>query len=129
MENILINHSLTLNSDDQMICQYCNNICAKGYFNRQQPLRWWECNTCHVSFLVNAKGDIDTVELKSEEEDEKFYTVNLFLNKNTSSISVWNKVQNTKSQYTVNNIVTINQVIEITPINFQDKLKTYIIFS
>lgn len=122
---------------DQMGCQYCNNTCVKGIRERKRYW-WWECKNCKVNFLASLKGTIEAIEYESKEENGKFYTIHILLKQNRSDIFVWERFINfnnyfhppkdkNKQSYTSDFVISFNQLLEITPENFEKKLKTYLL--
>lgn len=136
-----MNHSLIVTKNEKMICQFCNSVCLKGSKDRKRYW-WWECKECNIRFLVSIKGNIDIIEFESKEENNKFYTIHLFIKKKRSDICVWSKEPANfimsfnkskwsqtiaKPYYTQDLVTSFNQILEINPTNFQDKLKTYLL--
>lgn len=143
MENIL------LMKNDKVFCKFCNKPCAKGTRERKRYW-WWECEPCKVNFLVSLKGNLDVIEFESKEENDRFYSLHILVNKKRTDICVWNKETPTltftykpgaknieslgtwnqkpnKSYYTQDLVTSFNQVLDITPANLESKLKTYLL--
>ncbi len=139
MENILL-------TNNKVVCKFCNKLCAKGTRERKRYW-WWECEPCKVNFLVSLKGNLDVVEFESKEENDRFYTLHLLVNKKRTDICVWNKetpitykpgTKNIESlgswnqkpnkfYYTQDLVTSFNKILDITPANLQTKLKTYLL--
>jgi hypothetical protein len=127
-------------SKNNMVCKFCNTHCIKADRERKRYW-WWDCKGCDVSFLVSLKGEIDEIKFESKEEYDRYYTINILINQKRTDICIWNKVspdlsfgfngswktQPNKSYYTRNLVTSFNQIMEITPTNFQNKLKTYLL--
>ena len=119
--------SLVTTGDNKMICQFCKKKCVKGY--RERKRRWWhECDHCHVQFLTSLQGRIEKVLFKTKGEDV-FYTLEVDLKRKKTNLSQLKNV-NTKSHpsYSVDTIKEFEEVVNVTPENFNDKIKTYLIF-
>lgn len=125
MEHVLMNHSLTVTKNQKMICQFCNSVCLKRTKERKR-FWWWQCKDCDVLFLVSLKGNIETIEFESKEENDRFYTIHLLIKKKRTDILVWNK-NSPLPTYTIDLVTSFNQILEINPTNFNNKLKTYLL--
>lgn len=119
----VMKHSLTINNQ-KMVCQYCNSICIKNSKDRKRYW-WWECKSCKVNFLVSLKGNIDVIEYESKEQNNKFYSIHIQVKSNKTDILVWNKTS--LPTYVKELVTSFNQLLEITPQNFETKLKTYLL--
>lgn len=137
VENIL------LVENNERVCHFCHNFCVKGV-REGKRLWWWKCTTCDVSFLTSLRGELHVIEFESKEENDKFYTAHLLIKNKKTDICAWTKDKVAsafgvklynqrpsninKNYYTQNLVISFNQVLDITPTNFQNKLKTILIF-
>jgi hypothetical protein len=102
-------------------CQFCGKFCSKGdvdIFNT-----WWGCKQCRVDYNTT-KGNLEIIHFKTKEQNNKFYVVHLSFKNNESNIYLWKK---DKPYYHVTLVTSFNQILNFTPTNLQDKLKTYLL--
>lgn len=100
-------------------CQFCNKFCSKG-----NSKYWQICHLCDVSFRLH-KRKVDLIHFTSQEKDGKFYTIHLLLKENESNIYCFQRIPIGKG---ASLIASFDHIINITPTNLQDKLKTYLLF-
>lgn len=133
MENILI-------TNNKVVCKFCSRHCIKVDRDRKRYW-WWDCKDCNVKFLVSIKGALDSIKFESKEENDRFYLLNISFSQKKTEIyalskdppamtfgfsGTWNR-QPPKTYYTRNLVTSFNKILEVTPTNFQNKLKTYLI--
>lgn len=133
MENILI-------TNNNVVCKFCSRHCVKVDRDRKRYW-WWDCKVCNVKFLVSIKGGLDSIQFESKEEHDRFYRLHVLISQKKTEIYVLNKEypamlfgfnkgwqqQTSKPYYVKDLVVSFDQVMDITPTNFQNKLKTYLI--
>lgn len=105
-------------------CQFCNNFCIRGDKNIENN-RWWKCEECRINYLISFDGKIDTANFRSSNISNEFYTIRILFKEEESTIHFWTKKD---TYYSATSVVTLNSIINITPENMQDKLKTYLLF-
>jgi hypothetical protein len=113
-----------------MLCQYCKGTCSRLHRERKRRW-WWQCDKCSVAYLTSLKGNIEVITFKTKAVDN-VYAITLYLKTKTSSILLWKNVAppNEKPRYSIDSeIKEFDKLLDnITPDNFQDRLKTYLIF-
>lgn len=97
-----------------MNCKYCSNKCSDWVFSHI-------CYFCKARYYINNANNIYTIEIDCKVK-EKTYTVSLNLKNKESTI--YDKIENGKSK----KIYKTNHILEITPANIAEKLKTYLLF-
>lgn len=102
----------------KIICQFCNKPCDKG-----NSKEWQICHPCDVSFFL-IKKKINLIHFKIVKGDD-FYTVILNLKENKSHIYNFKK---TNVGHYATHVISFDYIIDLTPTNVQDKLKTYLLF-
>lgn len=109
-------------------CKFCHKNCEK-YIRDKKRFWWWDCKDCKVKFLAHLSGNIVEMEYKSEEKDNKYYTVNLILPKNKTEIWIWENPypKYVSLHYDCYKVTSFDKLLEITPQNFEQKLKTYLL--
>lgn len=113
------------------ICQYCDKKCFKR--NREMKRHWWwHCDACDVSFLVSIKGHLNIIVFKTKVKNEKFYSVNVMVREKRTDFFVWSPDEyaydDGVGSYQRTFIKRFDQVLEVTPQNFEHKIKTIITF-
>lgn len=110
-----------------MNCMYCKLPCSK-WSNKSEHFR---CIPCEASFYMK-DNELNSVDL-FHQIGEKRYTVNLLYYCNKSIISYTQPVAWVTSSGLEPNsfgtLLEVNNILPITPRNFRDKLKTYLLFS
>ncbi len=99
-------------------CKYCNKFCFKQY--RDSLQQCWHCKQCNVDFYTS-KNNIQTIKFVTVKENDKYYRIWVSFKYNETSIYLINN--------NGTNIVTrFNNIINFTPNNLKNKLKTYLLF-
>lgn len=107
-------YSLIKNNDNQLICPFCKSICRCDDIQD-----WWSCKNCNVNF--NSKTYMIQFESNIFNKFNQNYTIHILLNKNISCIYTYHPREG------YNLITMFNKILNITPVNLHEKLKTYLL--
>ncbi len=118
--------------DNQVTCKFCQGKC-NNTVQESKTHSWWDCNTCQVGYLLSRKGELSITQFKSTLENNKFYTIHLLFKSNQSLLYVWIKAEepgakSIESFYQQKMITDFPYLLDLTPQNFPNKLKTILTF-
>lgn len=114
------------NGFNQYLCDFCKSPCIKGKLaithnkNYGKNVRWHHCKNCLVSYIISSRGKKKLIKFEIKGiNSSNIYTLNIDYLHKTTIITCAQK-ELLSLDYCLNNI---------TPLNFQDKLKLYLLFS
>lgn len=105
-------------------CHFCNKKIRSISSNDYLINAWFICDFCNVTYMYDDDNILEMIRFKTILNDEQ-YCLDLFLKKSTSEISHF--PINPKRSTVILRLPFLVQ--GITPFNYQDKIKTYIMFS
>lgn len=101
---------LTKNEDNQVICKFCNNACE---FSLDEV---YKCFTCHVWYDPSKNTILFLVS-----QNDRMYKICILLEEDKSHIYKY-------YDHGYYLITSFDYLLNITPDNLQNKLKTYLLF-
>ena len=105
-------------------CMFCKN--DKDLISLHKDLAVHGCQLCHAIFTINTKTqEITHVSFVSKENPDKTFLIELNYRDNITTIY---SVPLSYSE-DMKVVFSVNSILHITPQNFKDKIKTYILFS
>jgi hypothetical protein len=115
-------HHLT-RMDSQIVCKFCERLCNHG--QQQGKKNWWHCDHCHLSYLITKKQNVHIYEFRTTLNDKQ-YIINIYPITSLTQICIWNNTQNYFASEKL--IKSFDSVLDISPQNITDKLKTILTF-
>jgi hypothetical protein len=108
-------------------CQYCQRRCIKS--ERAKKRFWWYlCSTCSVRFLVSITGMLVETEFYSTQNSKK-YSILIENKSNKTSLLIHNPDYYNNFKYGGKELIkSFDKIIDVTPQNIDNKIKTILMF-
>jgi hypothetical protein len=112
-------------------CQYCHRRCIKS--ERAKKRFWWHsCSTCSVRFLVSITGMLVETEFYSTQNNKK-YSILIEIKSNKTNLLIdepdhYDRFNRIVKRGGKELIKSFDKIIDVTPQNLDNKIKTILTF-
>lgn len=106
-----------------LYCKFCDLTCIKA-----NPIMFWSCPVCKTNFRFDQNKTV-FIKFRSEIKKKFVYVITLYPEDNRTTVHCYKQRPGELTYDIPEVLLDVKQILNITPKNFQDKLKNLLLFS